>query len=60
MIDSILVSVDFSNKDDSGVLLVGRKRMNQSVEIINAIRGEEAKELWRRLMAKKEPEIDMV
>ena len=60
MIDSILVSVDFSNKDDSGVLLVGRKRMNQSVEIINAIRGEEAKELWRRLMAKKEPEMDMV
>lgn len=36
MVDSILVSVDFSNKNDTGVLIVGRKRMNQSVEIINA------------------------
>lgn len=60
MIDSVLVSVDLSNKDNSGVLLVGRKRMNQSTEIINAFQGEEARELWKRLMAKKEPEIDMV
>lgn len=36
MVDSILVSVDFSNKNDTGVMVVGRKRMNQSVEIINA------------------------
>lgn len=32
MVDSILVSVDFSNKNDTGVMVVGRKRMNQSVE----------------------------
>jgi hypothetical protein len=30
MVDSILVSVDFSNKNDTGVMVVGRKRMNQS------------------------------
>ena len=41
MVDSILVSVDFSNKDGTGVLIVGRKRMNQSVEIINAFQGDE-------------------
>lgn len=40
MVDSILVSVDFSNKNDTGVMVVGRKRMNQSVEIINAFQGE--------------------
>ena len=40
MVDSILVSVDFSNKNDTGVMVVGRKRMNQSVEIINAFQGD--------------------
>ena len=44
MVDSILVSVDFSNKNDTGVMVVGRKRMNQSVEIINAFQGDEASE----------------
>ena len=32
MVDSILVSVDFSNKNDTGVMVVGRKRMNQLYE----------------------------
>ncbi len=56
MVDSILVSVDFSNKNDTGVMVVGRKRMNQSVEIINAFQGEEAKELYKRLTTKKDGE----
>ena len=50
MVDSILVSVDFSNKNDTGVMVVGRKRMNQSVEIINAFQGDEARELYERLI----------
>lgn len=54
MIDSILVSVDFSNKNDTGVMVVGRKRMNQSVEVINAFQGDEARELYNRLITKKE------
>lgn len=53
MVDSILVSVDFSNKDGTGVLIVGRKRMNQSVEIINAFQGDEARELYEKLITKK-------
>lgn len=56
MVDSILVSVDFSNKNDTVVMVVGRKRMNQSVEIINAFQGEEAKELYKRLTTKKDGE----
>lgn len=57
MVDSILVSVDFSNKNDTGVMVVGRKRMNQSVEIINAFQGDEARELYERLITtKKEKE----
>ncbi|PNH21041.1 hypothetical protein B6K86_02565 [Lachnospiraceae bacterium] len=54
MVDSILVSVDFSNKNNTGVLIVGRKRMNQSVEIINAFQGEEAMELYKKLIMKKD------
>lgn len=54
MIDTILVSVDLADNDDTGVLIVGRKRMNQSVEIINAFQGEEAKELYKKLITKKD------
>ena len=56
MVDSILVSVDFSNKHDTGVMVVGRKRMNQSVEIINAFQGDEARELYEKLVPKKKKE----
>ena len=56
MVDSILVSVDFSNNNDTGVLIVGRKRMNQSVEIINAFQGDEARELYEKLETKKKKE----
>ena len=56
MVDTILVSVDFANNGDTGVLIVGRKRMNQSVEIINAFQGEEAKELYKTLTTKKDGE----
>ena len=56
MVDSILVSVDFSNNNDTGVLIVGRKRMNHSVEIINACQGDEARELYEKLVTKKKKE----
>lgn len=48
--DTILVSVDFTNGKDTGVLVVGRKRPNQSVEIINAFRGKEAEDLYLKLI----------
>lgn len=56
MVDSILVSVDFSNNNDTGVMVVGRKRMNQSVEIINTFQGDEARELYEKLVTKKKKE----
>lgn len=48
--DTILVSVDFTNGKDTGVLVVGRKRPNQSVEIINAFQGKEAEDLYSKLI----------
>ena len=53
MVDSILIGVDFSNNDDTGCLVVGKKRMNQSVEIINAFQGKEARELYEKLVTPK-------
>ena len=38
---------------DEAVMTVGRKRINGSIEIINALRGEEAEELWKKLTTKK-------
>ena len=52
--DTILVSVDFTHGKDIGVLIVGRKRPNESVEIINAFQGDEARELYEKLITKKE------
>ena len=51
--DTLLVSISFSDKD-TGVLIVGRKRKNQSIDIINAFKGEEALELYKKLITQKE------
>lgn len=48
--DTILVCYD----KDNGVLVVGRKRMNESIEVINALKGTEATELYEKLVARKE------
>ena len=50
--DTLLVGISFS-KDDTGVLIVGRKRLNQSIDIINAFQDEEALELYKKLTTKK-------
>lgn len=52
--DSVLVGFDYTNGVDNSVLIVGKKRPNQSVEIINAFQGAEAEELWKKLTVKKE------
>lgn len=51
--DTLLVSVDFSRGDDIGVLIVGRKHPNQAVSIVNAFQGEEAVELYKKLITKE-------
>ena len=51
--DTLLVSISFSDKG-TGVLIVGRKRKNPSIEIVNAFQGDEALELYKKLVTKKE------
>ena len=49
MISSILVSYDDQSNDEP-ILIVGKKRMNQSVEIVNAVQGLEASAIYRKLI----------
>lgn len=48
--DTLLVSVDLTTNGDNAVLIVGRKKQNQAVNVINAFQGEEAVELYNRLV----------
>lgn len=48
IVDAIIVSYDNSS-NDIPILIVGRKRFNQSMDIINAFQGDEAVELYARL-----------
>lgn len=52
MIDSVIVSYD-NQSNDVPILIVGKKRPNQSVDIINAFQGDEATELYDRLTTVK-------
>jgi len=47
--ETLLVGVDFTNGEDVGVLLVGR-RENGTVKIINAFQGQEAIDIYRKLI----------
>lgn len=53
MRDTVLVSIDYNDKTKEGVLCVGRQLPNKSVDIVNAIDGPEAKELFEKLITKK-------
>ena len=52
MIDSVIVSYDNSSNNEP-ILIVGRKRMNQSVEIINAFSGKDAINIYNSLITVK-------
>lgn len=52
--DTLLVSIDLVPiNSDNSIPIVGRKRPNQSVEIVNAFQGEDAIKLYKSLTTKK-------
>lgn len=51
--EGYIVSVDFSHGKDVGVLIVG-KRTHGVIEIVNAYQGEDAWDLYQKLVTKKE------
>lgn len=50
---SLLVGYDFNPKANAAVLIVGIKRPNEKVDIVNSFEGDEAKELYDKLTTKK-------
>lgn len=56
--DTVLVNFSRESPTSDPILIVGRKRKNQSVEIINAFQGDEAVELYNRLTTVKKSEVD--
>ena len=53
--DTLLVSIDI-REGESVLMLVGRKRKGEMLEIINTVQGEEAKDIYNKLTTKKEKE----
>ncbi len=49
---SLIIGYDFTNGDNKSVLLVGQKRLDQSVEIIKSFQGKEAEDLYLTLTTK--------
>lgn len=54
---AVIVSWDFSNGKDHDILLVG-KREHGTVEIINAFQGQEARDIYHKLITRKEKQSD--
>ena len=52
--DTLLVSVDFTNGKDVGVLIVGRKLPSQLVYMVDLFKGKEAEDLYLKLITKGE------
>jgi hypothetical protein len=53
---SLIIGYDIDHSTDNTVLIVGKREPNQSVKVINAFEGEEAYELYKKLITKKESE----
>lgn len=51
--ESILVSVTYDADNKVNLMVVGKKRPNESVDIINAFQGEDAAKLYWNLITKK-------
>lgn len=52
--DTLLIGFDFTRGEDVGVLIVGRRDNKGVTDIINAFQGKEARELYEKLVTKKE------
>lgn len=49
--EAIVVSIDYDESQNNGILLVGRKKGKGPVEIINAFLGQEALDIYKKLVS---------
>ena len=52
--DCLVVSISYSHGIDAGVLVVGRKTEGEGFDIVNAFQGQEAWDLYQKLITRKE------
>jgi hypothetical protein len=52
-IDSVIVTFD----SETDIMVIGRKRTNESLDIVNAFKGDKATRLWNELTKSEEEEI---
>lgn len=52
--EAVIVSIDYNESDGTGVLIVGRKKGEGPIEIINAFQGQEALDIYKKLVTVKE------
>ena len=54
--ECLLVSVDFTQGEDTGVLIVGRQK-KAKVDVINAFQGQEAIDIYKKLITVNKKEV---
>lgn len=54
--ECLLVSVDFTKGEDVGILIVGRQK-NGKIDIVNTFQGQEAANIYRKLITIKNKEV---
>ena len=53
MENHIIIRVDSTNKNDNIIMTVGRIRRDHHIDIVNVFQGDEARELYEKLIANK-------
>lgn len=51
--EALLVSVTYDDHNKINLMVVGKKRRNEAVEIVNAFQGDDAARLYYELITKK-------
>lgn len=55
--ECLLVSVEFKQGENAGVLIVGRQK-NGKVDIVNAFQGQEAIDIYKKLITVNKKEVN--
>ena len=53
MENHIIIRVDSTNKNDNIIMTVGRIRRDHHIDIVNVFQGDEARELYEKLITNK-------
>ena len=51
--ESLLVSITYDDTNKINLMVIGKKRKNEAVEIVNAFQGDDAARLYYELISKK-------